>query len=58
VKFVSYQDNLISVEDSTLSDESKVNIVRDMAKEHIAVHFFTQKNLRSFITMQKVSNPA
>lgn len=55
VKFVSYQDNLISIEDSTLNVETKEAIVRDMAKEHIGVHFFTHKNLRAFISMQKTT---
>jgi hypothetical protein len=57
VQFVSYQDNIISVEDSSLTDETKKSIVQDMAKEHIAVHFFTQKNLRAFASIAKTGNP-
>lgn len=57
VKFVSYQDNFISVEDSTLTEETKAGIVSDMAKERIAVQFFTQKNLRAFSSSGKATTP-
>lgn len=56
VQFASLQDNLITIEESLLSEDIKKQIVYDLAKDHIAVNYFTQSNLRAMDTTPK-NNP-
>lgn len=46
VRFMSFQDCLVTIEASDLSDEDKAKISEELAKKQLVSQFFTQPNLR------------
>lgn len=53
IQFVSFQDSLVTIEDSALTPEQKEEIILDLANDHLATYFFTQKDLRAMNTYDK-----